>query len=121
MDGAAGEVPEIGVREVTKMEKITKSVAVKMLGDVPGENWFWCYDGRVLKNLQELETALKEMGEETFRYHASEAKNDFSNWVKDVIGDEKLSGDLRKSTTGAQAAKKVADRIAWLKKKLAGG
>jgi len=45
-------------------------------------------------------------------------KNDFSNWVRDVIGDEKLSRDLQKSTTQAQAAKSVADRVTWLKSKI---
>jgi len=98
--------------------RITKSVAEYRLGDVTEEKQFWCQDGRVIKSLQELELALREMTEETFRYHSSEAKSDFSSWVRDVIGDEKLSRDLQKSTTCAQAAKSVADRIAWLKGKL---
>jgi len=102
------------------MVKITKAVAEKMLGDVPREKSFWCSDGRVLRNLRELEAALRDMGEETFGHHSSETHNDFSNWVRDVIGDEKLSRDLRKSATRVQAAKKVADRIAWLQSKTAG-
>lgn len=105
--------------KVTSMDKVTKLEAEKMLGDVPEEKRFFCCDGQVFKNLQELVTALKGMKEETFRYHSNETKSDFSNWVRDVIGDEKLSKDLRKSTTQDQAARKVADRIAWLKSKLA--
>jgi len=101
------------------MVKITKTVAQEMLGDVPQEKQFWCQDGRVVKNVRELEAALREMTEETFRHHSNEAKNDFSNWVRDVIGDEKLSRDLRKSTTRAQAAKCVAARISFLDSKLA--
>jgi len=99
------------------MVRITKSVAEKRLGDVSKEEQFWCHDGRYLKNLQELEVALEQMTEETFRYHVNETKSDFSNWVRDVIGDEKLSRDLHKSTTQAQAAKSVANRIVSLKKK----
>jgi len=99
------------------MVRITKTVAEKLLADVPQEKRFWCSDGRALRNLPELETALKGMSEETFRYHSNETKSDFSNWVYDVIGDEKLARDLRKSTTQTQAAKSVADRIAWLKGK----
>ena len=99
------------------MVKITRTVAEERLADVPQVKWFWCSDGRELKSLPELETALKEMSEETFRYHSKETKSDFSNWVRDVIGDEKLARDLRKSTTQTQAAKSVADRIAWLKGK----
>ncbi len=97
------------------MVKITKTVAKQWLDEVPPDKPFWCSDGRILKSLPELEAALKEMSEETFRYHCNKVKSDFSNWVRDVIGDEKLSRDLQKSTTLAQAAKSVASRIAWLK------
>jgi len=99
------------------MTRITKEIAGKMLGEVPNGKQFYCNDGRVLKNLPELELALKEISEETFCYHSSETKSDFSNWVRDVIGDEKLSRDLQKSASRTQAVKKVADRIAWLHNK----
>jgi len=100
------------------MVKMTKSAAEERLGDVSQDKRFWCHDGRYLKNLQELEGALEQMTDETFRYHSNETKSDFSNWVRDVFGDEKLSRDLQKSTTQAQAAKSVAERITWLKAKI---
>jgi len=100
------------------MVRITRAVAEERLGNVSQEKQFWCHDGRYLKNLEELEAALEQMTEETFRYHSNEAKSDFSNWVRDVIGDEKLSRDLQKSTIQAQAAKSVADRVTWLKGKI---
>ena len=97
------------------MEKTTRSVSRKWLGDVPEDKRFWCQDGRALKNLQELQVALKDMTEETFRHHSTETNNDFSRWVSDVIGDERLSADLRRSATPAQAARSVAERIVWLR------
>jgi hypothetical protein len=100
------------------MVKMTRSVAEVLLGDVPEEKRFWSSDGRYLKNLEELKDALEQMAEETFSYHSSETKTDFSNWVKDVVGDEKLSRDLLKSTTKEQAARVVAERVRWLKGKL---
>jgi hypothetical protein len=102
--------------EVKKMVKITRSVAEKRLAEVEQEKQFWCHDGQHLKNLQELQAALEEMKEETFHVHVNETKNDFSTWVNDVIGDDKLARDLRKSVTPAQAARAVASRIAFLKK-----
>ena len=102
---------------MTKIIRITKIIARERLADVPCEKLFWCSDGRVLKNLSELEMALKQMNEETFRYHSSETKNDFATWVMDVIGDDKLSRDLQKSKTQAQAEKAVVDRVAWLHRK----
>ena len=102
---------------MSKIIKITKVIAGERLADVPPEKQFWCSDGRVLKNLPGLKSALEQINEETFRYHSNETRSDFSNWVRDVIGDEKLSRDLQKSKTQAQAAKAVADRVAWLKSK----
>lgn len=102
------------------MVQITKAVAAARLGDVTTEKRFWSVDGRYLKNLTELKDALQSMADETFSVHSNEAKSDFSNWVRDVIGDEKLAADLKNSTTRAQAARSVADRINWLKKKAAG-
>ena len=99
------------------MAKITKTIARAWLADVAQEKRFHCSDGRVLQNLAELEAALKQMSDETFRYHSNETKTDFSNWIRDVIGDDQLPQDLQKSKTRLQAAKAVADRIAWLKNK----
>ncbi len=86
------------------------------LRDAPPDKVFWCSDGRVMKNLDELVVALQDMTEETFRYHADGQKNDFSNWVRDVIGDDTLAKDLAQSTTSVRAARKVQARLARLKK-----
>lgn len=102
------------------MAEVTRTVARKWLAGVPEDKVFWVQDGRVLKNLADLEAALKEMSEETFRYHLNESKNDFSNWVRDVIGDEKLAGDLWVSTTHNQAIEAVSDRLAYLKRRARG-
>ena len=97
------------------MADIRKLAAEELLKDVPPDKRFWCQDGRVLKNMRDLEVALNEMGEVTFRNHRNETKNDFSKWVKDVVGDKELSKDLQKSTSRTESAKRVADRITWLK------
>lgn len=97
------------------MVKITKTIAIVRLSDVAPEKRFWCHDGRGLKNLLELRSSLEQMSKETFNHHSNETRSDFSKWVRDVIGDDKLSRDLQKSKTQAQAAKAVADRIVWLK------
>ncbi len=97
------------------MVRITKSIVEKRLGNVPQEKQFWCRDGRILKSLSELETALRDMSDDVFHYHVNESNNDFSNWVRDVFDDEKLLNDLRKSMTKTKAAQSVADRIVWLK------
>ena len=101
------------------MIRITSAMAENRLKDVPEDKRFWCHNGKMIGNLRELLAALHSMSEATFRYHVSENdnNNDLTNWIKDVIGDEKLAEDLRSSGTRFQAAKKVADRILWLESK----
>lgn len=98
------------------MPKATKSAAKPQpdrLADVPEEKRFYCNDGRIINNMEELVSALKVMSDETFRYHANESKNDFSTWIADVIGDDKLAADLRKVTSREETAKVVAARVAY--------
>lgn len=101
-----------------KIIKVTKEIAAARLASVPAEKVFWCRDGGVLRNLKELETALTKMSEVTFRHHSNEAKSDFANWVGDVIGDQKLARDLRKSATQEQALRCVSSRVAWLRSRM---
>ncbi len=82
----------------TNSKKQLQSVEViirkKLLGEAPVEHHFVVADGRKLKNIIELADALETMTEEIFSHHVNEAKNDFSNWVKDVFYDHSLAEDL---------------------------
>ena len=61
---------------MAKIVKISKEEASRRLGDVPGEKCFWCQDGKVARNLKQLEEDLNGMSDETFRYHSREDRND---------------------------------------------
>ena len=93
---------------------VSKAVTKSWLADVPTDKVFPCHDGRVVKSLEKLNLALREMSEETFRYHVTADRNDFSKWVQDVIGDYELAAGLQSSSTRAQASKAVVDRITRL-------
>lgn len=99
------------------MAKIPKEEATRYLADVPREYVFQCHDSRVFKNLQELRDGLASMTEEVYAYHANAQKNDFSNWVRDIIKDERLAADLQGSTSRGEVTKRVGIRIAKLSKK----
>jgi len=105
-------VPKKAVRGIARQE------AERLLGNVPEEYVFWCCDGRILRNMQELGEALTTMNDEAFAYHSNSEKSDFSNWVRDIIRDEKLARDIGKSQNRGEAAKAVAERIAFLSSKL---
>lgn len=99
------------------MVPITKEKAKVRLGNVAEEKRFWVADGRYLSNLEDLMSALDTMTDEIFRTHSNESKSDFAIWVNEVIGDDKLSRDLKKSPTRQTASKNVAARIKFLEAK----
>ena len=91
-----------------------KQEAARLLANVPEEYVFRCADGRVFQNMNDLEQAFATMTDETFSYHVNKDKNDFANWVKDIIKDDKLAKDLAKSLARTQAVKTVTRRLAFL-------
>jgi len=101
------------VAKVTK-----KKLNNAWLEDVPQDKVFWCHDNRVVKNLDELVLSFREMSEETYSYHVTKDKNDFSKWVGEVIGDVILAKDLQKAAAPISAAVKVDKRLGWLRSKL---
>ena len=88
------------------------------MADVPKEYAFRCHDGLILQSMKQLGSALNSMTDETYVFHANAKKNDFNNWVEDIIKDGMLANDLQKATNRAQAAKLVANRMAILSKKV---
>ena len=100
------------------MAETLKQEAKRLLADVPKEYAFRCHDGLILQSMKQLGSALNSMTDETYVFHANTEKNDFSNWVRDIIKDGMLANDLQKATNRAQAAKLVASRMAILTKRL---
>ncbi|MBI2866036.1 MAG: hypothetical protein HYX99_01575 [Chloroflexi bacterium] len=89
----------------------------RLLADVPQEKRFWCQDGRVLGNIQELESALPNLSPDAWQHHTGQGRNDFANWVRDVIGDSRLAADLLKSPTPGAAAQAIRARITQLQRR----
>ena len=100
------------------MARILREEAERYLSNVPEEYAFHVQDGRVLRNMHDLGEALNSIADETYAYHVNGSKNDFSRWVADIIRDEKLTRDLTKASNRNQAAKRVAEREAFLRSKL---
>lgn len=107
-------------REVSStIGRITRLDAVKFLSRVPAEYAFRCNDSCVINDLKELAQSLNTMNNETFSYHANTMKHDFSTWISDVIGDQELADSLKNKLNRTDAARAVADRIAFLSRKAA--
>jgi len=102
---------------MVKIAKINKEEAKRRLGDVPDDKRFWCHDGKIIKNIKELRKALNDMSDETFHYHLGGGRNDFSKWIREVVGDDKLAEALSKTKSRMQASQAVAEMISFLEHK----
>ncbi len=96
----------------------TREDAARVLSDTGGDKRFFCYDGCISSNLQQLSECLVHMSQDSYNHHVTPLKNDFSNWVRDVFGDDKLANDLAASRYVAEAAQIIKDQITWLQEKL---
>jgi hypothetical protein len=95
----------------TTMRKKAAKPAKKSLTKAPAEYVFWCRDGSIFSDLLELAEGLKMMSDETFAFHSSLEKHDFSNWIRDIIGDEELADELLLVTSRPEAISCVIARI----------
>lgn len=65
-----------------KIEVIIKKQA---LGEAPEEYSFILADGKKLKNLFDLASALNKMTDDVFAEHVTKGRNDFSTWINDIF------------------------------------
>jgi hypothetical protein len=95
-------------------EKQHEKQVGRLLVRVPVEYVFWCHDGRMFADLRELAEGLVAMSDDTFAYHVNPEKNDFYNWIRDVIEDTELASELAAASTRLQAAGCVSARVALI-------
>ena len=91
--------------------------ARKILANVNPKYYLWVCDGQIIKNLQELSNALARMNNNVFRYHVTRDRNDFRQWVKDVLEDPVLTRKMGKYRAVRTMHKVVKRRLDYLKKK----
>ena len=82
----------------------------KFLAKVPEEYVFWCHDGQVFRDINDLLNGFEVMSDETFDYHVNDEKNDFSCWILDIVGDGDLAQEVKKTRTRHQAKKVTQQR-----------
>ena len=97
-----------------KRQTIPKERAQKFLAKVPEEHIFWCYDGTTFRDMKELAEGLAAISDDVFAHHVNSEKNDFCNWVRDVIEDDELASELVAATTKLQEVGCVTSRVAFL-------
>jgi hypothetical protein len=94
-----------------KLREKPRKTRSKPLTKVPVEFVFWCHDGCIFSDLNELAEGLKTMSDETFIYHSNLEKHDFANWVRDIIGDEELANELAGASNRLEAVTYITARV----------
>ena len=97
------------------MAKITPQQAEQMLSDISPKKVFVLKKGGTIKSIGQLLEALKNMDDETFNFHVNNQKNDFSNWIRDVIQDADLAKSILKHNKKKDVQEIVDKRIKRLK------
>jgi purine-binding chemotaxis protein CheW len=87
------------------------------LDDVHHEYHFISHEGKPIKNVHELLTYVKDLDKETFGEFVNEEKNDFYNWIKYVVKDDKLADQIQHVTSKKDVTKELRDRILHVKLK----
>ncbi|MEM4755894.1 MAG: hypothetical protein QW594_02065 [Candidatus Woesearchaeota archaeon] len=92
-----------------------KHTALAYLKDVPEGKEFFVVNGFLLRNLRDLREALAGISPEVFAHHVTAQRNDFANWIEDIIGDKELAAALRKTKDQKKMQVLVKNRIDTLK------
>lgn len=92
-------------------KKITLTRAKNLLKIVPLKDSFWLCTNQNLRSLNTLANSLEDVNDDVFRYHVNKYKNDFSTWVRDVIGDSDFAREISRIKTKDTLVRKVNEKV----------
>lgn len=95
------EEPNI-LSKVNEFEKISVSEP---------EFQLWLSDGRVVKSLEELRDALKTMEEHVFQEHVNKNKNEFADWVQEILELKDVAKQMRAARSQSRMRKVVQKAV----------
>ena len=84
----------------------------KFLDDVDGSSVFYVRNGPVIRNIYELLDGFDHMSQDSFDFHVTPEKNDFSNWIAHVLGDKQLAENIRhksRQDAGSMLRKRILE------------
>ncbi|MBW2971290.1 hypothetical protein KY320_03980 [Candidatus Woesearchaeota archaeon] len=85
--------------------------AKRLLKVVGGKDSFWLCTNEDLRSLNTLAQALERVDDDVFRYHVNKYKNDFSDWVKDKIGDNDFAREISRIKTKDTLVRKLNEKV----------
>lgn len=85
------------------------------LEDVPERYAFHLKNGKKILNVQQLAKELEKMENEIFYHHVTPERNDFHNWIRDIVLDIDLAEKILNAKTPKDAHRIVVERITFIK------
>jgi hypothetical protein len=91
-------------------ETITKAIKSPEQ-ELPPEHFFYLKNGKPVKSLQELIKALRVIDDETFKHHVNDTRNDFANWLRDILKKEDLADQVRSKKVKEELLKILTQHV----------
>jgi len=89
------------VKKNDLIEAPVQKAARQYIAEHP-QHYFYLSNGLVLKSLEDFKSALFNMADAVFYSHVSSDRNDFANWVRDVLKDSELADRIRMAASRQQ-------------------
>ena len=88
-----------------KADKLKKLLSqLRLYKEVDSDKYFKLENGVIVKSVYELLNFMEIMDVKSFRHHATDTRNDFSDWIMVAIQDHSLAKKIR----GAQTKEEMA-------------
>jgi len=75
--------------------------------EVPERHYFFLKTGEQIRSLGQLKEKLESIDDDTFSHHVNEYKNDFANWIRDVMHNNELADKIN----GLKSKTEIIDAI----------
>lgn len=73
---------------------------------------FWINNGPIVRSLEDLTQALKNMSDEQYMYHTKRDGNDFVRWIQDCFADTDCAKRLKQAKSRAGALRILSNKCA---------
>lgn len=115
IESQATEKEKLIEKEVDKLKQIIDMIKNKPINDtlkkpiiqISPDKYFRLNDGRMIKSIEELQTALTNMSSATFYHHVNANQNDFANWIEHVFENHNLANQIRSIKTKEDMIRKL--------------
>jgi len=85
------------------------------LEDVPERYAFHLKNGKKILSVGQLAKELEKMEADIFYHHVTPGRNDFHNWIRDIVLDIELAEKILGAKTPKDARKIIIERVAFIK------